>query len=106
MTQAVGWITGNPVCESCADLRMQGRWKMHELLTSTGVFFTYTAAIPDRAKLQIVEFTIDSPFTANAPVVAVNVSSLALIGRTVETVLADHVEHYERRAAGDAASHS
>lgn len=74
---------------------------MLELLTSTGVFFTYTASIPDRSNLQIVEFVIDSPFTASAPVVSVNVSSLALIGKTVEAVLVDHVELYERRASRD-----
>ena len=68
-----------------------------DLLTSTGVLFTYTVNTPDPIDAQVVEFTVDSPFTAAAPVITINVATLAALGKTVESVLVDHVEHYERR---------
>jgi hypothetical protein len=48
--------------------------------------------------MQMVEFTIDSPFTGSASSLMVNVASLAMIGKSVEQVLVEHVEHYERLA--------
>ena len=69
---------------------------MFDLVTTTGVFFTYTVAIPDRTQMQMVKFTMDSPFTAAAAVLAVNVATLAVVGKPVEQVLVEHVEHYER----------
>ncbi|TFB95728.1 hypothetical protein E3O39_11925 [Cryobacterium sp. MDB2-A-1] len=71
---------------------------MFDLLTTTGVLFTYTADVPDSSQMQIVEFTINSPFTKAASVLNVNVSTLAMLGKSVEQLLVDHVEHYERRA--------
>jgi hypothetical protein len=72
-----------------------------DLLTSTGVLFTYTAHIPDPTAAQMVEFSVDSPFTSNAPVIVVNVATLARLGKSVETVLVEHVELYERRSRAD-----
>lgn len=69
---------------------------LFDLMTTTGVLFTYTAAIPDRSQMQMVEFTIDSPFTAAATVLNVNVASLALVGKSVEQVLVEHVERCGR----------
>ncbi|TFB91456.1 hypothetical protein [Cryobacterium sp. HLT2-28] len=71
---------------------------MFDLLTTTGFLFTYSAAVPDPSQMQIVEFTINSPFTEAASVLNVNVSTLAMLGKSVEQLLVDHVEHYERRA--------
>ena len=71
---------------------------MFDLMTSTGVFFAYEVFIPDRSKMQIVEFTVTSPFTADASVVTMNVASLAVLGKSVEQTLVEHVEHYERIA--------
>ena len=75
---------------------------MLELFTTTGIFFTYTVNIPDRSKMQVVELTIDSPFTGNASVLMVNVASLAIVGKSVESTLIEHVEYYERMAKKDA----
>jgi hypothetical protein len=75
---------------------------LFDLVTSTGVLFTYTARIPDRELMQMVEFTIDSPFTAGANVIVANVASLALIGKSVEQTLVEHVEFYERTATREA----
>lgn len=68
---------------------------MFDLLTTTGVLFTCTAAVPDPSQMQIVEFTINSPFTEVASIV--NVSTLAILGRSVAQMLVAHFEHYERR---------
>jgi len=72
-----------------------------DLLTSTGLFFTYTVRTPDPSSAQIVEFLIESTVTSSAPVLVVNVATLAHLGRTVESILVDHVEHYERLTAAD-----
>ena len=48
--------------------------------------------------MQMVRFTIDSPFTENASVLDANVATLALIGKSVEQMLVEHVEHYERNS--------
>lgn len=71
---------------------------MFDLITSTGVLFSYSVQIPDRAAMQMVRFTIDSPFTENASVLDANVATLALIGKSVEQMLVEHVEHYERNS--------
>ena len=72
-------------------------------MTSTGVLFGYEVAIPDRSKMQVVEFTLTSPFTEDAGVITMNVASLAMVGKSVEQALIEHVEHYERVAARRAA---
>lgn len=72
---------------------------MFDLLTASGVLFTYRATIPDRSQMQVVEFIISSPFTENANVIMMNVASLAIVGKSVEQTLVEHVEHYERIAA-------
>ena len=77
---------------------------MFDLFTSTGVFFTYCVSIPYRSKMHLVELAVKSPFTERANVVVVNVAALALVGRSVETTLIEHVEYYERIAARDAAN--
>jgi hypothetical protein len=77
---------------------------MFDLITSTGVLFTYTVRIPDRAVMQMVEFTIDAPYTEGANVVLANVASLATLGKSVEQTLVEHVEHYEQLAARNAAA--
>ena len=64
-------------------------------MNSTGVLFGYEVSIPDRSKIQMVEFRVISPFTADANVVTMNVASLALVGKSVEQTLVEHVEHYE-----------
>lgn len=69
---------------------------MFDLMTSTGVLFTYSVEIPDRSKMQMVRFTINSPFTNQANVLDSNVASLATVGKSVEQMLVEHVEHYER----------
>jgi hypothetical protein len=69
-----------------------------DLITSTGVLFTYSVRIPDRATMQMLEFTIHSPFTDGANIVTMNVASLALIGKSVEQTLVEHVEFYEKPA--------
>lgn len=71
---------------------------MFDLMTSTGVLFTYTASIPDTATMQMVEFAVDSPFTQNAGLIMMNVATLAVLGKSVEQTLVEHVEHYERLA--------
>jgi len=76
---------------------------MFDLITSTGVLFTYTVRIPDRTVMQIVEFTLDSPFTEGADVITTNVASLATLGISVEQTLVEHVEYCERVAARRAA---
>lgn len=70
-----------------------------DLVTSTGVLFTYDTKIPDPTKMQIGDFKIDSPFTQAANILTVNVATLALVGKSVEQTLVDLVEHYERLAA-------
>jgi hypothetical protein len=45
--------------------------------------------------MQMVEFTVDSPFTHDASVLVANVASLALLGKSVEQTLIEHVEHFE-----------
>jgi hypothetical protein len=72
---------------------------MFDLLTTTGVFFSYEVRIPDRVHMQMVEFTINAPFTENASVLLVNVATLAVVGKSVEQTLVEHVEHHERIAA-------
>lgn len=72
---------------------------MFDLMTTTGVLFTYTPSIPDPSRMQMVDFAIDSPFTESANVLSVNVATVALLGKTVEQMLVDHVEHYQRIAA-------
>ena len=69
---------------------------MFDLLTTTGVLFSYSVDIPDRSNMQMVRFTIDSPFTERAPILHSNVATLAMIGKSVEQLLVEHVEHYER----------
>jgi hypothetical protein len=76
---------------------------MFDLMTTTGVLFTYVPTIPDTSKMQIVDFTIDSPFTSRASVLSINVATVAMLGKTVEQMLVDHVEHYEAIAASSAA---
>ncbi|TFC26432.1 hypothetical protein E3O53_07890 [Cryobacterium sp. TMT2-18-3] len=68
---------------------------MFDLLTSSGVLFTYTVNIPDRSQMQLVDFFVDSPFTTASSPVHVNVATLALVGKSVEQILVDHVEHHE-----------
>lgn len=68
---------------------------MFDLITSTGVIFSYTEAVPDPQKMQIVEFTVRSPFTERARVLSVNVTTLAMLGKSVEQAL---VEHHQRIA--------
>lgn len=72
---------------------------MFDLMTSTGVLFGYEVSIPDRSTMQMVEFTVTSPFTEDARVIMMNVASLAVVGKSVEQMLVEHVEHYERIAA-------
>jgi hypothetical protein len=74
--------------------------KLFDLMTSTGVLFTYSVNIPDPTEMQIVDFRIDSPFTDSANVLSVNVAALAVVGKSVEQTLVEHVEHYERIASG------
>jgi len=69
---------------------------MFDLITSTGVLFTYTVRIPDRSVMQMVEFTIDSAYTEGVNVVTANVASLAMLGKSVEQLLGEHVEHYQQ----------
>lgn len=71
---------------------------MFDLMTTTGVLFTYSVDIPDRTKMQMVRFAIESPYTANANILECNVASLAIVGKSVEQMLVEHVEHYERLA--------
>ena len=52
-------------------------------MTSTGVVFGYEVSIPDRSKIQMVEFRMISPFHADANVVTVNVASVALVGKAL-----------------------
>jgi hypothetical protein len=75
---------------------------MFDLMTSTGVLFNYSVRIPDRSVMQMVEFTIISPYTEGANVILANVASLAIVGKSVEQTLVEHVEFYERQAASDA----
>lgn len=70
--------------------------RVFDLITTTGVLFTYEARIPDKSIMQMVEFTVASPYTNGAQVLSVNVASLALLGKTVEQTLIEHVEHYQR----------
>jgi hypothetical protein len=77
---------------------------MFDLMTSTGILFTYVPSIPDRSHMQMVDFTIDSPFTSAANVLTINVATVAMLGKTVEQMLVDHVEHYEAIAAGTSAA--
>jgi hypothetical protein len=72
-------------------------------MTTTGILFTYTTSIRDPSKMQLVDFAIDSPFTNPADVLSVNVATLAMLGKTVEQILVDHVEHQQRVAARRAA---
>jgi hypothetical protein len=72
---------------------------MFDLITTTGVLFTYTVNIPDRTQMQMVSFAIESPFTADASMISMNVATLAVVGKSVEQTLVEHVEHYERVAA-------
>ena len=72
---------------------------MFDLITSTGIPFTYTVRIPDRAVMQIVEFIIESPYTEGDDVLTTNVASLATLGISVEQTLVEHVEYLERVAA-------
>jgi hypothetical protein len=72
-----------------------------DLLTSTGIIFSYTVATPNPSETQILEFTINSPVTTASPVLSLNVATLVRLGRSVvESALVEHVEYYERRPAG------
>ena len=71
---------------------------MFDLVTSIGVLFTYKVEIHDKTNMQIVTFVIDSHYTAAASRLNVNVATLAVIGKSVEQALVEHVEHYERMA--------
>ena len=73
---------------------------MFDLMTSTGVLFGYEVRIPDRSKMQMVEFTVTSPFTEDARVIMMNVASLDVVGMSVEQVPVEHVEHYLGFAVG------
>lgn len=79
--------------------------QMFDLMTSSGVLFTYTVNIPDRSQKQMVDFFVDSRFTDPSSPVRVNVATLALVGKSVEQLLVDHVEHHQtiaqRRSSGD-----
>jgi hypothetical protein len=75
---------------------------MFALITTTGILFSYSVSIPDRSQMQLVELTISSPFTENATVVMTNVASLAMVGKSIEQTLIEHVEHYERIALRNA----
>jgi hypothetical protein len=70
-----------------------------DLMTSTGVLFTYATTIKDPANMQMVSFAIDSPFTDSANELSVNVATIAMLGKTVEQILVDHVEYHQRIAA-------
>lgn len=72
---------------------------IYDLMTATGILFTYTTTISDPSRMQIVDFAIDSPFTSPANVLSVNVATVAMLGKTVEQILVDHVEHQQRIAA-------
>ena len=76
---------------------------MFDLVTSTGVLFTYVPSIPDKSKMQMVDFSIDSPYTDPASVLSINVATAAMLGKSIEQLLVDNVEHYERVAARRAA---
>jgi hypothetical protein len=60
------------------------------------VLFTYSVAIPDRSEMQMVEITISSPFTEPGHVLMVNVATLAVVGKSLEQTLVEHVEHQQR----------
>ena len=76
---------------------------MFDLITSTGVLFTYSPSIPDNSKMQMVDYAINSPFASPASVLSMNVATIAMLGKSVEEILVDHVEHLERVAARRAA---
>lgn len=65
---------------------------MFDLMTSTGVLFGHEVSIPDRSKMQMVEFTVTSPFTEDARIIMMNVASLAVDRQERRT--------YARRARG------
>jgi len=77
---------------------------MFDLMTTTGVLFGYEVRIPDRSQMQMVEFVIHSRFTDMGATLMMNVSTLAVVGKSVEQTLVEHVEHHERivsrRASG------
>lgn len=77
---------------------------MFDLMTTTGVLFGYEVRIPDRSQMQMVEFVIHSPFTDTGATLLMNVATLAVVGKSVEQTLVEHVEHHERivsrRASG------
>lgn len=50
--------------------------------------------------MQMVEFTVTSPFTEDARVIMMNVASLDVVGMSVEQVPVEHVEHYLGFAVG------
>jgi hypothetical protein len=77
---------------------------MFDLRRSTGILFTYVPSIPHRSHMQMVDFTIDLPFTSSANVLTIDVSTVAMLGKTIEQMLVDHVEHYEAIAAGSSAA--
>ncbi len=52
-------------------------------MASTGLLFEYEVSIPDRSKMQMVEFRVISPFTADANVVTMNVDTVALVGKAL-----------------------
>jgi hypothetical protein len=79
---------------------------MFDLMTSTGVLFGYEVRIPDRSKMQMIEFSLTSPFTNEAQIIMVNVATLAVVGKSVEQTLVEHVEHYERIAMRRASEES
>jgi hypothetical protein len=76
---------------------------MFDLVTTTGVLFTYVPSIPDESVMQIVDFAIDSPFSDSTRVLSINVATAAMQGKSIEQLLVDHVEHLERIAARRAA---
>ena len=72
---------------------------MFDLMTTTGVLFGYEARIPDRSQMQMIEFVIHSPFNDVRATLMINVSTLAVVGKSVEQTLVEHVEHHERIAS-------
>jgi len=72
---------------------------MFDLMTTTGVLFGYEVRIPDRSQMQMVEFVIHSPFTDTGATLLMNVATLAVVGKSVEQTLVEHVEHHERIAS-------
>jgi len=102
--------TGTPIigsrnrgCTLGLLINRRGGVQLFDLMTTTGVLFTYVPSIPDPSTMQMVDFAIYSPFTESASVLSVNVATAAMLGKSIEQLLVDHVEHYEQIAARRAA---